>query len=130
MTEAIAHMRDLRKAGVTMVEEPLARHSWDALRELRAQTGMPVMLDETISTLDELHYAVAKDSCDAVNVRVSKCGGILRSMQIIEHTRKAGLQFQIGVQVAECGPLIQAGRVLADLHRDAISVEGAIGPIF
>lgn len=124
MTEAIAHMRDLRKAGVTMVEEPLARHSWDALRELRAQTGMPVMLDETISTLDELHYAVAKDSCDAVNVRVSKCGGILRSMQIIEHTRKAGLQFQIGVQVAECGSLIQAGRVLADLHRDAISVEG------
>ncbi|MNG66952.1 L-Ala-D/L-Glu epimerase [compost metagenome] len=124
MTEAVEHMRNLRKAGMTMVEEPLVKHAWDELRELRAQTGIPVMLDESISTLDDLHNAVAKDSCDVVNVRVSKCGGILKAMQLIEHIRRFGLQFQIGVQVAECGPLIQAGRLLADLYRDAISVEG------
>ncbi|VWM12878.1 enolase C-terminal domain-like protein [Burkholderia lata] len=124
LVEAVEHVRRLREAGLTMVEEPFAKRSWTELRELRVRTGISVMLDESISTSDDLRRASGSDSCDAVNVRVSKCGGLLRSIEMIKLAKNFGIQFQIGVQVAECGPLIQAGRLLASLHRDAIAVEG------
>ncbi|RQV73944.1 enolase C-terminal domain-like protein [Burkholderia anthina] len=124
LIEAVEHVRKLREAGLTMVEEPFSKRSWTELHELRVQTGISIMLDESVSTLDDLRRAIGSDSCDAVNVRVSKCGGVLRSIEMIELAKSFGIQFQIGVQVAECGPLIQAGRLLASLHRDAIAVEG------
>ncbi|MEU1198332.1 enolase C-terminal domain-like protein [Streptomyces sp. NPDC005813] len=121
---AVAHARRLRAAGVTLVEEPLPRRSWDDLRVLRRESGIGVLLDESVCTLDDARAAVAHDACDAVNVRVSKNGGLLASARLVEYARAAGLGFQIGVQVAETGPLINASRALALRAPDALAVEG------
>jgi L-alanine-DL-glutamate epimerase-like enolase superfamily enzyme len=120
---AADHARRLRAAGATLVEEPLPPRSWEALRALRRETGVRVMLDESVCTLDDARQAVAQDACDAVNVRVAKNGGLLASLRLVEFAREAGLDFQIGVQVAETGPLINAGRALALHCPDALAVE-------
>lgn len=122
--DALTHLKALRDAGTDFVEEPLAKGSWHHLGELRRRTGMPIMLDESVCTLHDARVATHGHYCDAINVRVAKCGGLLNAIQIIELVRECGLAFQIGVQVAECGPLINAGRALAVNNPDAITVEG------
>ncbi|MEU7280361.1 enolase C-terminal domain-like protein [Streptomyces sp. NPDC045431] len=120
---AVPYARRLRDAGAELVEEPLPRRSWDALRTLRRESGIRVMLDESVCTLADARAAVAAEACDAVNVRVAKNGGLLNAARLVAYARSAGLAFQIGVQVAETGPLINAGRALAFRSPDALTVE-------
>ncbi|WNI16057.1 mandelate racemase/muconate lactonizing enzyme family protein [Actinacidiphila sp. ITFR-21] len=120
---ATGHVKALRDLGVDLVEEPLRKNALDELRELRRATGVSVMLDESLCSLRDAEAAVLADSCDAFNVRVSKCGGLLESAAVVDFARRHGVAFQIGVQVAECGPLISAGRALAFRNRDAFTVE-------
>ncbi|MDX2541804.1 mandelate racemase/muconate lactonizing enzyme family protein [Streptomyces sp. WI04-05B] len=120
---AAPYARRLREAGMDLVEEPLPRRSWADLRALRRATGVRVLLDESVCTAADARQAVAAGACDAVNVRVSKNGGLFASARLVEYARAEGLGFQIGVQVAETGPLINASRALALRSPDALTVE-------
>ncbi|MFF4217035.1 enolase C-terminal domain-like protein [Streptomyces nondiastaticus] len=121
--EALGNIKRLADCGAGLIEEPLRKGSWDELRDLRRGTGVPVMLDESLCSLDDARTAVRTGAADAFNIRVAKCGGLLNSVAIIDFAREHGIAFQIGVQVAETGPLIAASRQLAFRHRDAITVE-------
>ncbi|MET7987652.1 MULTISPECIES: enolase C-terminal domain-like protein [unclassified Streptomyces] len=120
---ALPHAWRLRDAGADYVEEPLPKGSWAALSDLRRRAGLKIMLDESLCTPEDARTAVEAGACDAFNIRVAKNGGPLRAARLVEHARRHGIAFQIGVQVAEVGPLINAGRALAFCHRDALTVE-------
>jgi L-alanine-DL-glutamate epimerase-like enolase superfamily enzyme len=120
---AVGHARRLREAGVDYVEEPLPKGSWEALRTLRRDGGVRVMLDESVCTAQDARTAVESGACDAFNIRVSKNGGPLPAAGLVAYARENGIRFQFGVQVAEVGPLINAGRTLAFAHPDALTVE-------
>ncbi|MFJ9641564.1 enolase C-terminal domain-like protein [Streptomyces sp. NPDC004244] len=121
--EALGHVQALRDAGATFIEEPLPQRAWAELARLRAEGGLPIMLDESVCTLDDARAAVAHGACDALNIRVAKNGGPVAAARLAGFAREHGLGFQIGVQVAEVGPLITAGRALAFRHPDALTVE-------
>ncbi|MGW2649140.1 enolase C-terminal domain-like protein [Streptomyces sp. NPDC001393] len=121
--EAAGHLAALSDAGTDLVEEPLAKGSWAELARLRGRTAVGIMLDESVCTPEDARRAVESGACDAFNVRVAKNGGPVTAARLIGLARGAGLGFQIGVQVAEVGPLINAGRALAFAHPDALTVE-------
>lgn len=121
--EAAHIVNALRAAGATLFEEPLPRGAFGDLRRLRRDTGATIMLDETVTSLADLRTAVETEACDAVNIRVAKCGGLLASAAMIDAARAYGIAYQIGVQVAETGPLIAASRHLAFLHPDHMALE-------
>ncbi|MFE5731195.1 enolase C-terminal domain-like protein [Streptomyces sp. NPDC056528] len=120
---AVGHARRLCEVGVDYVEEPLPKGSWEALRTLRRDGGVRVMLDESVCTARDARRAVESGACDAFNIRVSKNGGPLPAAGLVAYARENGIRFQFGVQVAEVGPLINAGRALAFGHPDALTVE-------
>ncbi|WP_051720404.1 enolase C-terminal domain-like protein [Streptomyces sp. NRRL F-2799] len=128
--EAPGHMEALHTAGADWVEEPLAKGAWADLARLRGRTGPRVMLDESVCTPEDAERAIAAGACDAFNVRVSKNGGPVTAARLIGLARSAGLAFQVGVQVAEVGPLINAGRALAFAHPDALTVEAGQSDLF
>jgi L-Ala-D/L-Glu epimerase len=103
----------LRDLSVAWIEEPFAPRDWGALRRLREQGGIAVMLDESIVDDNDLLSAIDASACDLINVRVSKCGGPLRAARLADAAIRRRLGFQIGVQVGEVGPLWAAGRALA-----------------
>lgn len=118
----------LRAAGlladaVDWIEEPTRRRDWATLSRIQRETGCPVMLDESGATPADLDAAAGPGAASYVNVRVSKCGGPLRSLRMIERARALGLGYQLGVQVAEIGPLWAAGRLLAAWAEGPMAVE-------
>lgn len=122
--EARTHVQRLRGTGVDFVEEPLAKGDWTGLAQLRAAAGdLGIMLDESVCTPLDAHQAIEAGACDAFNIRVAKNAGPVTAAKLIDLARNNGLAFQIGVQVAEVGPLINAGRALAFRHNDALTVE-------
>lgn len=98
---------------VDWLEEPTRPRDWATLHRIQSEAGCPVMLDESAIVPADLDDAVRHAAATYVNVRVSKCGGPLASLRMLRHARTLGLRSQLGVQVAEVGPLWAVGRLLA-----------------
>jgi hypothetical protein len=120
---AILHINALSPFNVFLFEEPLIPRQYSLLRELRRVTGAKLMLDESLVTHADAVAAVEGEACDAFNIRVSKCGGLLPSMRLIEFALTNSILYQIGVQVAEVGPLINASRALGFLYGRHFTIE-------
>ncbi|OBP15978.1 hypothetical protein A5320_00620 [Rheinheimera sp. SA_1] len=125
--------------GVESIEQPLAaadRHGYLALFAelatgcwLDRTTGQPViiMLDESCCRFSDISYLLEAGYQPALNLRVSKCGGIWSTLQLALQARQHGLRYQLGAQVGETAILTRAGQVVAALLADCVYHEGAFG---
>ncbi|AEW92829.1 MULTISPECIES: enolase C-terminal domain-like protein [Streptomycetaceae] len=109
-------------AAVDWLEEPTAPRDWTTLRRVQ-DGGMPVMLDESAVDAADITRAAATGAASLINIRVSKCGGLLPSLRLARLAHQEGLRVQLGVQVGEIGPLWSAGRTLAARLADLVAVE-------
>lgn len=109
--EARRHMRELSALGVRSFEQPLRPEALGEAARLVAETGLPVMADEGFCDRPSLAAQIAKVACTHVNVRVSKCGGLVGALERCRQARDAGLGVQIGCQVGESS-LLSAAHLL------------------
>ncbi len=81
--EALANLRALAPIGLELCEEPV--HGLDALREVRAQSPVPIAIDESAAGLAE-----GWDAADAVCLKIARCGGIGGVLRDADAARAAG----------------------------------------
>lgn len=111
--EAVAVMERAKEHGVTAVEDPVKGDAPDELRRLREKHGVRVILDESIRTRAEAERAIDDGAVDVFNLRVSKNGGLVRTLQIAKLAQDRGIGLQVGTQVGETAILTAAGRHLS-----------------
>ncbi|MBX3442886.1 MAG: hypothetical protein KF774_10810 [Planctomyces sp.] len=104
------HVDRLRPARISAIEQPLPHEHVGALARLRPGLGVPIALDESLCSEVDARRAIEQGLCDLFNIRLSKCGGLIRSLRLARLARDAGLAFQLGCQVGETGLLSAAGR--------------------
>ncbi len=113
---------------IDSVEQPLPRGPARALARLRAASPVPILVDESLVTTDDARALADAGACDLFNLRVSKNGGLARTLRIAALAREAGIALQVGAQVGETAILSAAGRHLA-AHLAPRFVEGSYGPL-
>lgn len=123
--EAAKRIEELLPAGITSVEQPLAHEHAGHLAQLRRRVGVPIMLDESLCGRIDAERAVAEGWCDLFNVRLSKCGGFIPSLRLVQLARRHGLACQLGCQVGETAILSAAGRHFAGSVGGLRYVEGS-----
>jgi len=123
--EAIDWMHELARAGVEAVEEPVRPEDVGSLARVRAQTRLPVILDESLRSLDDARRAAAGALCDIFNIRISKVGGFLRALAIARFAVRNDLGFALGCQVGETSILSAAGRHFVTTVRGSRYAEGS-----
>jgi hypothetical protein len=69
-----------------------------------------IMLDESLTSVADAQAAIAAETCDLFNIRLSKCGGFLNSLRLAAMARSADLGYQLGCHPGESGILSAAGR--------------------
>src|SRR5204862_7267326 len=114
---------------VAAVEQPLPRAAVAELARLRGATPVPLMADESLITPADAEALLAEKAVDYFNVRVSKCGGLARSLAIASRAAAAGVGVQVGSQVGETAILSAAGRHLAAALPAVTFVEGSFGTL-
>ncbi len=127
--EARAAVIRLARCGVASVEQPIPPGSPWILARLRAECPLPLVADESLVTPADLEALIAAGAVDAVNVRVSKCGGFARSVAMARRAAAAGLEVQVGSHVGETAVLAAAGRHLAAGLETPVFVEGSYGTL-
>lgn len=124
-SEALNMIEKLRQFKISCIEQPTPKGNNDAMQEVADFCPEPVIADESLCTREDALNLAQIRACDMFNVRLSKCGGIFRSLDIIKIADGHGLAFQIGCQVGESGILSAAARHLASILKNTEYMEGS-----
>jgi L-alanine-DL-glutamate epimerase-like enolase superfamily enzyme len=113
--DAIRALRGMidREIPVASVEQPIAAGDLAGLRRIREETGIPVMLDESVCTLQDADRVIEAGAADVFNIRLGKCGGVLGSLRLVERAHRAGISCHLGALVGQTGILCRASEVFA-----------------
>jgi len=109
----------------TSLEQPVSHREVAGLRQIRSEINIPIMLDESLCCREDAERAIAGQWCDSFNIRLSKCGGISRSLELVALARQHDIGYQLGCQVGETGILSAAGRHFACNVPDIRYLEGS-----
>ncbi|MFC1650932.1 mandelate racemase/muconate lactonizing enzyme family protein [Candidatus Latescibacterota bacterium] len=126
-TNAEGFLKELADLGVVSVEQPLPADDLEGCANLRDKRLMLITLDESVFSISSVHRIASLGACDIINVRISKCGGLLGSMNLINTALENGLQIQLGAHVGESCILSAAGAHLAAGTRSFRWLEGCFG---
>jgi len=114
--QALEVIGQLRAAGIRSFEQPIASDDLAGLTRLVAESSAQIMVDEGLTDRDSLRRFIAHRACTAVNVRISKCGGLVAAHARCREALAAGLVLQVGCQVGESSLLSAAHlRLLSSL---------------
>ena len=110
------------------IEEPIAANQHAELVQVGEALDTRIVLDESFLRIDQLALLTGQPQRWIVNVRVSKMGGLLRSLAIVDRARSANVGIIVGAQVGETSLLTRAALTVAKAAGDAlVAQEGAFG---
>lgn len=124
LDDAIRRWESLQPFGVGWFEEPLAQYALADYRKLR-ESGVRVMLDESLCSFEDGRRAVEEGACDMFNIRISKNGGLIRSLRLAELAHLHGLGMQLGSHPGQMGILGASGARFVSIVARLVAVEGA-----
>ena len=102
-----------RSSRLSAIEQPVRHDDVHTLKTIRPNLGVDIVLDESLCDAGDARRAIDDRLCDVFNLRLSKCGGIIRTVALAKLAHDAGLDCQLGCQVGETGLLSAAGRHFA-----------------
>lgn len=112
------------------IEEPLRPGRFDDLARLAGALATRIVLDESIARENQLAQLPGAARQWIVNLRISKMGGLLRSLAVARRCRERGFAMVVGAQVGETSLLTRAALIVAQAARDiVIAQEGAFGTL-
>jgi L-alanine-DL-glutamate epimerase-like enolase superfamily enzyme len=110
------------------VEEPLRPKDFSGLGRIADELGIKVILDESCTRADDLQGVAGNPGSYVLNLRVSKLGGLIRSLRLLKRARAQGHQVIVGAHVGETSVLTRAGLTLGWAASDIrLALEGAFG---
>ncbi len=116
----------LRPFRIASCEQPVPASDIDALIDLTASVPETIMVDESLTTMQQAETLIERQACNAFNIRLSKVGGIVSAMKMVELARANNIECHLGAQVGESGILAAAQRHFALSCGDFANVEGAM----
>ena len=131
LEQALTAIRELRTVGIESYEQPIAANDIAGLSRLVRESSAGILVDEGLTDRQSLQNLIAHRACTAVNVRISKCGGLIAAYARCREALDAGLTLQVGCQVGESS-LLSAAHVtllaaLAPLDPGVRYAEGCFG---
>ncbi|MEI7636797.1 MAG: alpha/beta fold hydrolase [Syntrophus sp. (in: bacteria)] len=126
--EAIKYTMMLGDGRAFAMEEPVRARNAEDISKFSVATGLPVILDESLCTLDDLSLYRNIEGKFIANIKISRVGGLIRALKMIEEFKKLGWPVIIGCHVGETSLLTRAALVASGAAGESlIAHEGAFG---
>ena len=125
--KCVGHLKALN-ADLFAVEEPLRPNDFDGMRRVAEQCSTRIVLDESLLRAEQLDVLSGDPANWIANVRVSKMGGIIRSLDVAQKAADLGVGVIVGCQVGETSILARAAlTVMQSIRPHLLGAEGAFG---
>ena len=94
--EAITTLKALEPFNIQHCEEPLPRWAFMQLPEIRRQSPVRIMSDETCCDHNDVQRLIDLKACDLINIKLGKSGGIFKALKMIRLAQTHNIKIQIG----------------------------------
>jgi len=94
LAEALEKIPVMADMGVEMVEQPLAKEDREGMETLIGQSPLPLFADESCVSKSDVQACAGL--FHGINVKLTKCGGISPTLEMVSMARKAGLELMLG----------------------------------
>ena len=92
--EALEKIPQLAQLGVEFIEQPLAKDNWEGMKELYAQSALPLFADE--SCVFEKDVKICYQHFHGINIKLTKCSGITPAIRMIQEARSLHMKVMMG----------------------------------
>ncbi len=94
--QAIRVLKAIENLDIEFCEQPVHWRDLDGMREVRRNTEIPIMADESVHGPRDAIEIIKMDAADMINIKIMKAGGILNSLKIADICDAYGMKCQIG----------------------------------
>ncbi len=131
LAQARLQIPALLEAGITWFEQPLAPENDENMPVLIQEFGQEAtfVADESLTTMESARRILNQQMFTAFNLKLSKHGGLLRSLAIYQLATQHGIPCQLGAHFGETSILTAAGIIFSGLAPKLRYREGALGTL-
>lgn len=80
---------------IELFEQPLPKHDYQGMKEVRKRSPVPIILDEAVFNEDDLGRSIEDNLCHGINIKIAK-SGIAESLKLYNTAKKHGLKLMMG----------------------------------
>ncbi|AMB89431.1 dipeptide epimerase [Bacillus altitudinis] len=97
--EAVVAIRKMEAFDIELVEQPVPKEDIDGLRRVTEATDTLIMADESIFSLHDAIKVLETRSCDLINLKLMKTGGIKKALKINSLAEAYGVKCMVGSMI-------------------------------
>ena len=117
---ALKIIKAITPLNIELIEQPVIGSDIEGLKTITQQSTIPILADEAVFTLEDAKRVVTQKAADLINIKLMKCGGISKAIEIIEYCQKNNVKCMMGSMLE--GPTsIALTAQLVMAYRDAFS---------
>lgn len=94
--EAREFIRAVERLNIEFIEQPLPYYALEKFADLRKESGIPIMLDESLKGIRDLYEIISKKAADMINIKLMKTSGITDALAIADLARAYDLKIMVG----------------------------------
>ena len=94
--ECIRYLPELHDLGVSLIEQPIAAGQTEASARIAARSSIPIMMDESVSTLSEAKREVAAATGSVLSLKLCKHGSVHNLKRVAGIAAAGGVQMYGG----------------------------------
>jgi L-Ala-D/L-Glu epimerase len=115
--KTIQATKTLLKCNVVYLEQPLPGWDLEGLAWVRKSTGMPIMVDESVWTPQDVVRVDQVGAADIVNIKITKTCGLKKAIEVYDTATAHGLPCIIGTELESCMGLAAKLHIAAALEK-------------
>ncbi len=110
VAHTLSFLERVESEGVSIeyLEQPTPAGQRKALAEIRRNTGIRIMADESCFTLQDLNELLDLEAVDLVNIKILKSGGLTPALEMARVAREAGVEVRVGSMMEGDGGVFAA----------------------
>ncbi len=122
MEETIHNSRALKELGVEFIEQPLQPDNWAGMKQVFAESVLPVIADESCQKGPDVDRC--RGHFHGVNVKLVKCGGLTPARRMLQRAKELGLKTMVGCMTESSVGISAIAQLLPML--DYVDMDGAL----
>ncbi len=126
--KSVSIINALKDIEIVAIEQPVIANDIDSLQAITQYSHIPIIADEAVFSIDDAREIINRKAADIINIKLMKCGGISKALEIIELCRHHNISCMLG-SMLEGTTSIEAAMHLAMANQDVIKLIDLDSPI-